>query len=531
MVSRESQYATYETIMVVNKQIYIFMKTKQTNKLWGAAFHEAPSAEILAFTAGRDVVGVPAADTMLLPYDVWVNQAHSVMLAKTGIIPISDAAKILSALSLLEEKVQQNKFAIDPSKEDVHTNIESWLTQKIGIDAAGKLHTARSRNDQIVVDMRLLLRDFVLMYVKNCAYLSDVLLALADKTRGVLMPGFTHHQHAMATTLGHTFAGFATMIIRDTDRFQDWYGLHNINPLGGAASYGTSYPIDTKMTANLLGFDGVVANSLDAITNRWEPEADFVYAVTILMNHLSLIAETFILLSTPEFGMVTFADAYSSGSSIMPQKKNPAVLEVIKGKAGYTAGQLVGLLQLGKANFMGYNNDSQWTKYMAMDVSRECMSAPVVLAGALEAMTIHEKVMASWCHTSFIGATTLMEQLATQFAIPMRQAKIIVEMAVKANGDSDVISAASLVAALKAQGVTVAITPQQIAEWQEPATAVSLTKSSGGPGKNSMKVNQKKLYKKLATQQHWLTEKQKAQQAAKSVLVQMATSLVKGGEK
>ncbi|MCL4200184.1 argininosuccinate lyase [Patescibacteria group bacterium] len=507
------------------------MKTQQTTKLWGTAFHEAPSAETLAFTAGRDAVGIPAADMALLPYDLWVNQAHTVMLAKTGIIPVSDAAKILSALSLLEEKVQQNAFELDPSKEDVHTNIESWLTKKIGFAAAGKLHTARSRNDQIVTDMRLLLRDLVLTHIEHCIALSEVLLVLADNTRGVLMPGFTHHQHAMMTTLGHTFAGFASMVIRDTNRLQDWYGLHNSNPLGGAASYGTSYPIDTKMTAHLLGFDGAVHNSLDAIMNRWEPEADFAYAVTILMNHLSSIAETCIVLSMPEFGMVTFADAYSSGSSIMPQKKNPAVLEVIKGKAGYVIGQLVGLLALGKANFIGYNNDSQWTKYMVLDIARESASVPTVLAGALETMTIHEKVMASWCLKSCIGATTLMEQLSAQFAIPMRQAKIIVEMAVKSNASGDVIPAENLIAALNAAGVTVAVTPQQVAAWQEPATAVSLIKSSGGPGKNSMKTSLKKLHKKLTAQKVWLVEKQKVQQSAKKLLVQMATSLMKGGEK
>ena len=507
------------------------MKTQQTTKLWGAAFHGAPSVAAMAFTAGRDVVGVPAADAALLPYDLWVNQAHTVMLAKTGIIPVSDAVKILGGLSVLEAKLQQDAFVLDPSKEDVHTNIESWLTKKIGITAAGKLHTARSRNDQIAADMRLFLRDSVLTYVANCTYLAESLLKLADKTRGVLMPGFTHHQHAMVTTIGHTFAGFAGMVIRDVARLQNWYGIHNSNPLGGAASYGTSYPIDATMTADLLGFSSVMHNSSDAITNRWEPEADFAYAITVLMNHLSGIAETCMLLSTPEFGMVTFADEYSSGSSIMPQKKNPAVLEVLKGKSAYVAGQLVGLLSLGKANFMGYNNDSQWTKYMVMDVVRECLQAPVVLAGALETMTIHEKVMASWCHKACIGATTLMEQLATQCNLPMRQAKVIVEKAVKASASADTVSAESLAAAFLSEGLEISLTPAQVAAWQDPTVAIALTKSFGSPGKNSMKTSLKQLHKKLATQKVWLGQQQAARAAAKALLVTMTQSLMKGGEK
>lgn len=499
--------------------------------MWGTAFAVSPSAAVTAFTSGRDVVGVPAADAALLPYDLWVNQAHTVMLAKTGIIPVADGAKILTGLFLLEKKIRQGTFILDPSKEDVHTNIESWLTQKIGIAAAGKLHTARSRNDQIVTDMRLFLRDLVLLYIDSCLHLADSLLTLANNNRGVLMPGFTHHQHAMVTTLGHTFAGFAGMVIRDIARLQSWYVLHNSNPLGGTASYGTSYPIDVSMTADLLGFDRVMHNSMDAITNRWEPEADFAYAVTVLMNHLSGIAETFILLSMPEFGMISLADAYSAGSSVMPQKKNPAVLEVIKGKAGYAVGQLIGLLHLGKANFIGYNNDSQWTKYMVMDVVRECVSAPTVLAGALETMTIHKKVMASWCHRSFIGTTTLMEQLATQFALPMRRVKVIVEKAVKASTEGDVVSAESLISALASEEVVIAVTPEQIAAWQDPVAAIALTKSFGGPGKHSMKMNLKQLGKKLAAQKAWLGQKQKAQESAKTLLLEMAESLMKGGDK
>lgn len=504
-------------------------KTKQINKLWGAAFNTAPTKAVIAFTAGRDVVGVPPADMALLPYDIWVNKAHCVMLAKTSIIPKSDAAKILHGLMDLEKLVLKDAFVLDSSKEDVHTNIESWLTEKLGGDVAGKLHTARSRNDQVVTDMKLYERDQVLSYVDNSIKLTQSLLQLADQYKGVLMPGFTHHQHAMVTTFGHVLAGFAAMILRDTERFQSWFTLHNFNPLGNVVAYGTSFPIDRKMTAELLGLDGPDHNSMDAITNRWEPEADLGVAVTIFMNHLSLIAETLILMATPEFGMVKLADQFSTGSSIMPQKKNPDPLEVIKGKAGFAQGQLVSLLSMGKSNFIGYNRDSQWTKYIIMDLLHECQPAPVVLAGVLESLTINSAVMESWCHKGFIGATTLMEQLVITCNLPMRQAKVIVEKSVKLCEGDDVVSFTALNQVLADEGLSLPITKEQVISWQDPKTIIGLTKSYGSPGKNSMKTSLKKLKKKLTGHKAWLLKKQKQKTQALTLLAQIVASLTKGG--
>lgn len=503
------------------------MKTQQTNKLWGAAFSQKPTDAVIAFTAGRDVAGLPPADMALLPYDLWVNQAHAVMLGKTGIIPNADIGKILGGLIALGKIMEAGKFVLDPSKEDVHTNIESWLTSKLGIEIAGKLHTARSRNDQVITDMKLYLRDQVLLFVKNSTGLTQTLLSLADQYKGVPFPGFTHHQHAMVTNFGHILAGFANMVIRDIERFQGWYLLHNQSPLGNAVAYGTSFPVDKKMTSKLLGFDGPDHNSLDAITNRWEPEADLAFAVTILMNHLSLISETLMLMATPEFGMVKLADQFSTGSSIMPQKKNPDPLEVIKGKAGFAQGQLVSLLSMGKSNFIGYNRDSQWTKYIIMDLIGECAPAPVVLAGILETMTVNGSAMESWCHKGFIGATTLMEQLVSVFHLPMRQAKVIVEKAVKGSGNNDVITYQSITQALKEEELTLGISEAQVVSWQDPATIISLTKSYGGPGKNSKKTSLKKLKKQLTNHKSWFLKKQHEKEAAQTLLTQMIASLTK----
>jgi len=314
------------------------MSTQKIEKLWGLAFQQEPAESIIKFTAGRDVFGIKAADYKLLPYDFWGNKAHCVMLSKQEIIGIKDAQVILQGLAQIEKLSKEGKFSLDPAKEDVHTNIESWLIEKYGIESAGKLHTARSRNDQVVLDLRLYLRDQNLKLVLQNIKLVEGLITQAQKFKDCLVPGFTHHQHAMVTTFGHILLAFATMLARDNQRLLHWFNLHNFNPLGSVVGYGTSFPIDQKFTSQLLGFDRVEINSLDVITNRWEAEADLAFAISVLMNHLSILAETLILFSMPEFKMLKLADQFSTGSSIMPQKKNPDPLEVIKGKAGLAAG-------------------------------------------------------------------------------------------------------------------------------------------------------------------------------------------------
>ena len=218
------------------------------------------------------------------------------------------------------------------------------------------------------------------------------------------------------------------------------------------------------------------------------------------MNHLSLIAETLILFSTPEFGMITLADEFSTGSSVMPQKKNPDPLEVIKGKAGFAQGQLVSLLSMGKGNFIGFNRDSQWTKYVVMDVINECLPAPVVLCGVLETMTVHAEIMESWCHKGFIGATTVMEQIIQDRHIPMREAKIMVEKLVQAQSQELVV---------------------------DPAEVISKTKSYGGPGKNSMKKSLKALKKQLAGHNAWLYKKEQEKIGAQTELNDAVKTILK----
>ncbi|PIZ41853.1 argininosuccinate lyase [candidate division WWE3 bacterium CG_4_9_14_3_um_filter_43_9] len=483
------------------------MSTQKIEKLWGLAFQQEPAESIIKFTAGRDVFGIKAADYKLLPYDFWGNKAHCVMLSKQEIIGIKDAQVILQGLAQIEKLSKEGKFSLDPAKEDVHTNIESWLIEKYGIESAGKLHTARSRNDQVVLDLRLYLRDQNLKLVLQNIKLVEGLITQAQKFKDCLVPGFTHHQHAMVTTFGHILLAFATMLARDNQRLLHWFNLHNFNPLGSVVGYGTSFPIDQKFTSQLLGFDRVEINSLDVITNRWEAEADLAFAISVLMNHLSILAETLILFSMPEFKMLKLADQFSTGSSIMPQKKNPDPLEVIKGKAGLAAGLVQGLLSIGKGSFIGYNRDSQWTKYLIFDLLDECLPAPGVMKEVIENLKVNKEQMRKWCQVGFIGATTLLEQLVLNFKIPFRKAKMVMEKAVKYSEGEEKVTSAALKKSLEEEEMAINLAQKQVDQWQEPDEIVKLNKSLGGPGPKLLHKNSNDLLLQIKKQQKWVEGK------------------------
>ncbi len=494
------------------------MTKKQTQKLWGGAFEQEPSKAVIKFTAGRDVHAVQPADYKLLPYDIWGSKAHCVMLCKQGIITKKDAQVILKGLKQIENLSQKGKFVLDPLLEDVHTNIESWLIKKYGVEHSGKLHTARSRNDQCNLDTRLYLKDQVLAFVEETISLTECLIGQAKKYQNCIIPGFTHHQHATVTTFGHVLLAFASMVSRDAKRFINWLKLHNFNPLGAAASYGTTFPVDQHLTTKFLGFDAPDLNSLDEITNRWEAESDSAFAIAIFMNHLSLMAQTLILFSTPEFDMIQLADQFSTGSSFLPQKKNPDSLEVIKGKAGMAAGFLQGLLSIGKANFIGFNRDSQWTKYLIVDLVDECLSAPKMVEGVIKTMKVNKEKMHQWCQVGFIGVSGLLEQLVVQYQIPFRKAKIILEKAVKYSKGKGQVSHKALKKALGEEKVKIKISSQKVKKWQVPLEIIKKTKSFGGPGSKSIQQSSKILLQEIATQEKWLKEKLNQKQKAIKLL-------------
>lgn len=496
-------------------------------KLWGGLFQEMPSEEMIHFLSGRDVKAIPPCDERLIPYDLWGSQVHVLMLCKQEIISKQDGRKIIKGLKKIETLYRQGKFQLDPSKEDVHSNIESFLIEQMGVEAGGKIHTGRSRNDQVVLDMRLYLRDQVLGFIEGLLSLMEVLLQRAEEQRLTVMRGYTHHQPAMITTFGHLLLSFGEALERDIQRFVHWFTLFNKNPLGSTAGYGTSLPLDRKMTSKLLGFEGPTENVTDPITQRWEPEAELAYDVTVMMDHLSTMAQTLILLSTHEFNMIRLNDRHCTGSSIMPQKRNPCSLEVVKAKTSLAHGMLVSLLSLGKALFMGYNRDTQWTKYLIMDLVEECQPALLVMTDVIKFLQVNEDQMMKWALQGFSGATALMEWMVRRCSLPLRKAKMVVEKAVRySEGEKkEKVSYPSLRKALDEMKIQIPITEREVEEVQSPERILTQPSAIGTPSEKRLKESLISLRKKAKVHQIWLKREVENIFKAKQFILKMERQL------
>ncbi|NWG02685.1 MAG: argininosuccinate lyase [Syntrophaceae bacterium] len=497
------------------------------DKLWGGRFEEIPSQEIVHFLSGRDVKGVPPCDERLIPYDLWGNRVHVLMLCHQRILSHQDAKKILKGLREIEALHQKGKFELDASKEDVHSNIESFLIEQIGIESGGKIHTGRSRNDQVVLDMRLYLRDQVCEFVEGMISLMESLLKRAREQRSTVMPGYTHHQHAMATTFGHLLLSFVEALERDVQRLIHWFALFNKNPLGAAAGYGTTFNLDRPLTSKLLGFDGPTENVTDPITQRWEPEAELAYDMTMMMNHLSTMAQTFILLSTGEFNMIRLNDRHCTGSSIMPQKRNPCSLEVMKAKTSFSHGMLVSLLSVGKSLFMGYNRDTQWTKYWIMDLVDELKPALWVMTDVIRLLQVNQAQMLHQANEGFVGATFLMEWMVHRGSLPLRKAKMVMERAVKYSEEEGMkkVSYPSLKKALREMNIPLFLTEKEVDEMQRPENILTPTPSMGTPSEKRVKANIVSLQKKVWMSMDWLTHQRKKIKKSKALVLQMEKRL------
>jgi argininosuccinate lyase len=496
-------------------------------RLWGKRFEKGPSALAGKFTSGRDVRGIPPADERLIPYDLWGSRAHVIMLARQMIIPRRDARLLISGLKEIEKAWDRGKFKLDPSQEDVHSNVEGWLIRKYGIGVGGKLHTARSRNDQIALDVRLYLKDCALQFIPSLSSLVEILVRQAQKHREILAPGYTHHQLAQVTTLGHIWLSFAEAFLRDGQRFQDWYARFNENPLGSMTGYGTTFPIDRHLTTRLLGFDGPCASSLDPIQNRWEAEAELGFALAAMMNHLSSLAQTLILFSTGEFGLVRLDDAYSTGSSMMPQKRNPDPLEVMKAKASVAQGLLSSLLSIGKALFLGYNRDTQWTKYLIMDLVDECLSAPELMGEIILTLKLNRKEMTARAKKGFIAAPELVEQMVQEGKISFRQAKGAVEKAIRfaEKEGAEGLTLPVLKEALQEEGLKINVTEAFVQEVQEGQVLIAKRAAIGGPSPRVLDKSISRLKQSLQKSRRWLTRKIKQQSAAKGDLIRMERAI------
>ena len=486
----------------------------------------------MEFLSGRDVEGISPSDQHLVEYDIWGSKAHAIMLSRQGIISEDDARVILRGLTEVEDLSRRGGFVLDASKEDVHSNVEGFLIERHGVKSAGKLHTARSRNDQITLDMRLYMRQGLFDFVEELDGLIGAFLEKAQQNLDTVMPGFTHHQHAMVTTFAHVLLSFAGPLERDIWRFIHWYRLFNKNPLGGVAGYGSTFPLDRELTSRLLAFDTWHENSLDPITNRWEPELEFAHAIVMTMNHLSTVAQSYILMSTTEFDMVRLDDTHCSGSSLMPQKRNPGALEVIKAKASVAQGILMGLISLGKSSFIGYNRDSQWTKYLIMDMVRECKPALGVMREVIELLQVNRESMLRQCRTGFIGATALLEEIVQRFKIPFREAKILMERAVKYSEDrgADMVILGGFRKALKETNLDLEMSEEALLEGQDPVMIISRKTLKGGPSAEAAKAQIDGMREKLKESRRWAEEGRRRIGDAKKEIQRIEESLGISGE-
>jgi len=385
----------------------------KTVKPWGGRFTRATDHSVEKFTESVSF------DYRLYSHDITGSIAHTRMLMKTGILNQKEGRQIIKGLNAIQSEIEAGSFAWKEALEDVHMNIEAALVGKIG-EPGKKLHTGRSRNDQVATDLRLYLRDEVDAIRVQLQKLMAALARLAEQEAGTIMPGFTHMQIAQPVTFGHHMLAWFEMLKRDDQRLTDCRKRINVLPLGAAALAGTDFPVDRSYTAELLGFEAVAENSLDAVSDR-DFAIEFSAAASILMMHLSRFSEELVLWMNPLFGFIDLDDAYCTGSSIMPQKKNPDIPELVRGKTARVYGDLMALLTLMKAQPLAYNRDNQEDKpalFDAVDTVQACLS---VYSGLVPAITVKRDVMLKAAKQGYATATDLADYLV-KAGLPFRDA-------------------------------------------------------------------------------------------------------------
>ena len=395
---------------------------KTSAKAWSGRFNEPVSELVKRYTASVDF------DKRLAEFDIQGSLAHSKMLGAQGIISQDDVKQIAQGLNEILQEIRAGEFEWRLDLEDVHLNIEKRLTDKIG-DAGKRLHTGRSRNDQVSTDVRLWLRAVADDVVAGIRKLQTSIVDLAETHFDTAMPGFTHLQVAQPVTFGHHLLAYFEMLQRDAARFADARKRINRLPLGAAALAGTSYPIDREMVAKELGFDGVCENSLDAVSDR-DFAIEFTAAAALVMTHLSRFSEELILWSSPRFAFVDIADRFCTGSSIMPQKKNPDVPELVRGKTGRVTGHLMALLTLMKSQPLAYNKDNQEDKEPLFDTADTLLVTLEIYADMLRGIKVNKEAMRTAATEGFATATDLADYLVKK-GTPFRDAHEVVALAVR----------------------------------------------------------------------------------------------------
>lgn len=391
------------------------------SKLWGGRFAEATDAFVQRFTASVEF------DKRLYKADIEGSVAHATMLEQAGILNADEKSQIITGLHEIQQDIESGSFNWSIELEDVHMNIEAALTAKIG-DTGKKLHTGRSRNDQVATDIRLYVREEIDLISLLVRALQNGILNLAEQNTDTIMPGFTHLQTAQPITFGHHLMAWFEMLQRDYERLQDCRKRVNISPLGSAALAGTSYPINRELTASLLNFDRPSSNSLDSVSDR-DFAIELSAAASLIMMHLSRFSEELVLWTSSQFNFIDLPDRFCTGSSIMPQKKNPDVPELIRGKSGRVFGHLVSLLTLMKSQPLAYNKDNQEDKeplFDTIDTLKDCLTAYADMVPAIKANKENMQIAAT---QGFATATDLADYLVKK-GMPFRDAHEVVGKAV-----------------------------------------------------------------------------------------------------
>ena len=392
-------------------------KNNDQNKLWGGRFTEPTDAFVQRFTASVDF------DRRLFQQDIDGSVAHAKMLVKAGILTAAEVSKILDGLESIRQDITDDKFEWSVALEDVHMNIEAALTSRIG-EVGKKLHTGRSRNDQVATDIRLYVRGEIDQIAELITRLQSALLGVAEKEASTIMPGFTHLQTAQPVSFGHHMMAWYEMLDRDYARLLDCRKRVNVSPLGAAALAGTTYPIDRYFTAEQLGFDAPTRNSLDSVSDR-DFAIELASFASILMMHLSRFSEELVLWTSAQFNFIDLPDRFCTGSSIMPQKKNPDVPELVRGKTGRVHGHLVSLLTLMKSQPLAYNKDNQEDKeplFDLIDTVKDCLFA---YSQMMPAVSCNKDEMYAAAKQGYATATDLADYLVKK-GMPFRDAHEVV---------------------------------------------------------------------------------------------------------